>query len=115
MSGIIKNNQINAGNEVTVLKAALASNTGNVTPLRRREPSNTNFGAAIQSSASRHDASVRAVAARYDNFQDALLPMVLASGVTGDAAVAVADAIQANPALKAQAERAFQRAQLTSL
>jgi len=115
MSGIIKNNEATALNQTTTLRAVVASDTGNVTPLRRRELGTTNYGAAVQSSVSRHDASVRAVASRYDNFKDALLPMVLASGVTGEAAVAVAEAIQANPALKAQAERAFQRAQLSSL
>ena len=56
---------------------------------------------------------VRAVAKNFNNFDDALLPMVLASGVSGEAAASVADAIKGNPALKAQAERAFQRADST--
>lgn len=86
---------------------------GTVTSLRQRSESTT-FGAAV-TAADRHDAGVRAVAARYGSFEDALLPMVLASGVSGDAAIAVAEAIQANPALRAQAERAFQRAQLSSV
>lgn len=72
------------------------------------------YGAAVETS-SRYDTGVRAVAARYDNFEDALLPMVLASGVTGDAAVKVAEAIQANPALRAQAERAYQRAHMNAV
>ena len=59
---------------------------------------------------SRHEDGVRAVAKNYANFDEALLPMVLASGVSGEAAASVAEAIMGNPALKAQAERAFQRA-----
>ena len=58
---------------------------------------------------------MRAVARNYDSFEDALLPMVLASGVSGDAASSVAEAIMGNPALKAQAERAFQRARLNAV
>lgn len=70
--------------------------------------------AAVEAPRSRHEAGVRAVAGNYDNFEDALLPMVLASGVSGEAAASVAEAIMGNPALKAQAERAFQRARLHS-
>jgi hypothetical protein len=64
---------------------------------------------------SRHEDGVRAVARNFDNFDDALLPMVLASGVSGEAAASVAEAILGNPALKAQAERAFQRARLSAV
>ncbi len=64
---------------------------------------------------SRHENGVRAVARNFDNFDDALLPMVLASGVSGEAAASVAEAIKGNPALKAQAERAFQRARLNAV
>lgn len=71
-------------------------------------------GNSVEAPRSRHEAGVRAVAANYDNFEDALLPMVLASGVSGEAASSVAEAIMGNPALKAQAERAFQRARLHS-
>ena len=73
----------------------------------------TGFAAAsIEAPRSRHESGVRAVARTYDNFDDALLPMVLASGVSGEAATSVAEAIKGNPALKAQAERAFNRARL---
>jgi len=61
---------------------------------------------------SKHETGVRSVAKLYDNFQEALVPMVLASGVSGAAAGAVAEAIKGNPALLAQAERAFQRARI---
>lgn len=61
---------------------------------------------------SRHEVGVRAVARAFDSFDDALIPMVLASGVAGEAAASVADAIKSSPALRAQAERAFERARL---
>jgi uncharacterized protein YcsI (UPF0317 family) len=77
-------------------------------------PAGATFGTAVETS-SPHAAGVRSIAARYDNFDDALLPMVLASGVTGQAAVAVAEAVRKNPVLLAQAERAFQRAQLSTV
>lgn len=64
---------------------------------------------------SRHESGVRAIARNYSSFEDALLPMVLASGVAGDAAASVAEAILGNPALKAQAERAFQRARINAV
>jgi hypothetical protein len=76
----------------------------------------TSFGAArIEAPRSRHENGVRAVAQNYGNFEDALLPMVLASGVSGEAAASVAEAIMGNPALKAQAERAFQRARVNAV
>jgi hypothetical protein len=76
----------------------------------------TSYGAAsVETPRSRHETGVRAVARNYDSFEDALLPMVLASGVSGEAAASVAEAIMGNPALKAQAERAFQRARLSSV
>lgn len=71
--------------------------------------------ASVEGPRSRHETGVRAVARNYDSFEDALLPMVLASGVSGDAASSVAEAIMGNPALKAQAERAFQRARLNAV
>lgn len=71
--------------------------------------------AAAEAPRSRHESGVRAVARAYDRFEDALLPMVLASGVSGEAAASVSDAIMGNPALRAQAERAFQRARLDSV
>ena len=76
----------------------------------------TGYGAStIETPRSRHESGVRAVARNFDNFDDALLPMVLASGVSGEAAASVAEAILGNPALKAQAERAFQRARLSAV
>lgn len=76
----------------------------------------TAYGAAsVEAPRSKHETGVRAVARNYDNFEEALLPMVLASGVSGEAAASVAEAIMGNPALKAQAERAFQRARLSAV
>lgn len=69
----------------------------------------------VEAPRSRHESGVRAVAQNYASFEDALLPMVLASGVSGEAASSVAEAIMGNPALKAQAERAFQRARLNAV
>jgi hypothetical protein len=71
--------------------------------------------AAGEAPRSRHETGVRAVARNYESFEDALLPMVLASGVSGEAAASVAEAIMGNPALKAQAERAFQRARINAV
>lgn len=71
--------------------------------------------ASVEGGRSRHETGVRAVARNYANFEEALLPMVLASGVSGEAAASVAEAIMGNPALKAQAERAFQRARLNAV
>lgn len=71
--------------------------------------------ASAETPRSRHESGVRAVARNYASFDEALLPMVLASGVSGEAAASVAEAIMGNPALKAQAERAFQRARLSAV
>ena len=57
-----------------------------------------------------HEAGIRAIAQQFTAFHEALLPMVLASGVSGEAAASVVKAIQGNPALLAQAERAFDKA-----
>jgi hypothetical protein len=75
----------------------------------------TRFGSTIETPAQRSEASVRAIATEYATFEEALLPMVLASGVTGEAAVAVAAAVEANPVLRAQAERAWQKARMAAL
>lgn len=74
----------------------------------------TSYAAAssVEGTRSRHEQGVRVIARNYDSFEDALVPMVLASGVSGEAASAVAGAIRNNPALRAQAERAFQRARM---
>lgn len=70
---------------------------------------------SIEAPRSRHESGVRAVARNYSSFEDALLPMVLASGVSGESAASVAEAIMGNPALRAQAERAFQRARISAV
>lgn len=89
---------------------------GQVTPTAPSASPATAYGAAaVESPRSRHEGGVRAVARNYENFEDALLPMVLASGVSGEAAASVAEAIKGNPALRAQAERAFQRARLSAV
>ncbi len=76
----------------------------------------TGYGAAAAMPENTQDVrSVRAVALQYDRFEDALLPMVLASGVKGDAAVAAAEAILSNPALLAQAEKAYARARISAV
>lgn len=85
-------------------------------PATTARAATTGYGAtSIESPRSRHEAGVRAVARNYSNFEEALLPMVLASGVSGEAAASVAEAIMGNPALKAQAERAFQRARINAV
>jgi hypothetical protein len=104
------------GHLAVVETAAAVSTTSNTTTTRTRASGGASFGAPIERAAgARHAAGVRAIATQYPNFEEALLPMVLASGVGGDAAVAVADAIMNNPNLRAQAERAFQRARLTAV
>lgn len=82
----------------------------NVTPMHRNREAATTYGAGIRTSASRYERSVTAVAARYEHFEDAVLPMVLASGVAGDAAIKVAASIMANDSLRAQAEAAHRQA-----
>ena len=82
---------------------------------QQRDAAQTRYAAMGEAPRSRHESGVRAVAQNFANFEDALLPMVLASGVSGEAAASVAEAIKGNPALKAQAERAFQRARLNAV
>lgn len=55
--------------------------------------------------------SVRRVASSYRSFDEALLPMVYASGLAGEAAAAVVSAIRNNDGLRAQAERAYRQSQ----
>lgn len=66
----------------------------------------------IEGARSRTELGVRSVARAYENFDDALLPMIHASGVKGESAAIVVEAIRKNPTLRAQAERAFQRARI---
>jgi hypothetical protein len=77
---------------------------------------NTAYAAAAgqtgEAARTRHEQGVRAVARAYDNLNEALIPMVLASGVSGEQAPRVAEAIRSNPALLAQAEKAFTRARI---
>lgn len=96
-------------------EAAPLKNTS-VGPARGMRNVSTSLGSpTVEAARSRHETGVRAVAQKYATFEDALLPMVLASGVSGEAAGSVADAIMGNPALKAQAERAFKRARMTAV
>ncbi len=67
------------------------------------------WGMTPQATHARRSASVASVAAGTTTFDQALLPMVLATGVSGKAAVAVAEAIKSNPDLYAQAERAWKQ------
>lgn len=64
---------------------------------------------------SSHEQGIRAVARQHPSFEAALVDMVRASGVSPSNADSVARAILGNPALKAQAERAFQRARLDAV
>lgn len=66
----------------------------------------------VEGARSRHETNVRAIARSYDNFEDALLPMVQASGVAGRSAIVVAETIRNSRVLRDQAERAFQRARM---
>lgn len=92
------------------VNATQATEHANVTPLHRARTTTTSYGAGITASKSRHERSVTAVAARYERFEDAILPMVLASGVTGDAAIKVAESIMSNTPLRNQAEAAHRQA-----
>jgi hypothetical protein len=96
-------------------RAIGASPVGRVDATSVGRSAATGYGASIETPRSRHEAGVRVVARNYESFEDALLPMVLASGVSGEAAAHVADAILGNPALKAQAERAFRTARLNAV
>jgi hypothetical protein len=81
----------------------------------RRTPAGTNYNAGhMEAPRSSHEAGIRAVARQFHAFDEALLPMVLASGVSGEAAASVVAAIKSNPALLAQAERAFDKARVTT-
>ena len=113
MSANIRGNDTSNVNRVGHL-AIVTSNDTIASATQTQQSTGATFGAAVQTS-NRHTNSVRAIAAAYDTFEDALLPMVLASGVTGDAAVAAADAIMNNPVLRAQAERAYSRARLNAV
>lgn len=75
----------------------------------------TSFGAPIIEAKSRYSKDVSVVANQYSSFDDALLPMVLATGVSGDAALHVVDAIRNNDALRDQAQRAFQKSRMQAV
>lgn len=79
-----------------------------------RSSGGTSFGAPIVET-SRYSKDVSVVANQYSSFDDALLPMVLATGVTGDAALNVCEAIRNNEALRAQAQRAFQKSRMSAV
>jgi hypothetical protein len=111
------NNVNNSGtttNVAGIQQAARAYGGGSVTDLYPRaavSSARTTYAAA-QRAENHFDSHVRNVAARYtpDQFKEALLPMVLASGVKPHAAGPVVDAILSNPNLLAQAKKAFNRA-----
>lgn len=110
---------VEGGASISTNATSAASRAIGSDPVTRVNPTSIGRAAATGYSAaageaprSKQDAGVRAVARNYSQFEDALLPMVLASGVAGEAAATVAEAIMGNPALKAQAERAFQRARI---
>jgi hypothetical protein len=112
---------VEGGASISTNSTSAATRAIGTDPVLRASAPAPAFGAptayatnSVEGPRSRHEAGVRAVAANYENFEDALLPMVLASGVSGEAASSVAEAIMGNPALRAQAERAFQRARLHS-
>lgn len=56
--------------------------------------------------------AVKAAARKHASFDDALLPMVRAAGLSGNAALQAADAIRGNMALRDEAERAYYRSRL---
>lgn len=102
----------NPGTTASIAHAAAAASSAgvsNVTQLRPRSAQATSYGEAVKTS-NRHETSVKAVAAKYERFEDALLPMVLASGVTGEAAIKVAESIMASDPLRNQAETAHRLA-----
>ena len=84
-------------------------------PVARRMNTTAYSTLDAQGPRSRHELGVRAVARDAVNFEDALHDMVRASGVREENAGHVAAAILGNPALKAQAERAFQRARIDAV
>ena len=75
----------------------------------------TGYSRPAHAASSPQETGVRAVARMYDNFEDAVLPMVLASGVSGDTAERVAQAIMNVPALRKQAEGAFRAARIEAV
>jgi hypothetical protein len=96
---------------LAVVKAEQAAGMDPIRPnsqTARRTTAGVSYGSAV-GIRSKEKADIRAVALRYDDFETAVLPMVLASDRTlsGKAAVAVAHAILGNDQLRAQAERAF--------
>lgn len=84
-------------------------------PVARRMNSTAYSTLDAQGPRSRHELGVRAVARDAASFEDALFDMVCASGVSRENAEGVTCAILGNPALKAQAERAFQRARIDAV
>ena len=80
--------------------------------LQRRQASATFVSQNHETPRTRHEGGVIAVAQQYNTFEEALLPMVLASGVKGEAAAAIAKAIKSQPALLQQAENAYRHARM---
>lgn len=91
------------------------SDTTGVQPYRT---TGVSYGAAVSGFRRQRElADVRSVALRYDTFEEAVLPMVLASdrSLSGEVAVRVADAVMGNERLRAQAERAYHKARLSAI
>ncbi|MCW2960417.1 MAG: hypothetical protein JWM90_804 [Thermoleophilia bacterium] len=105
------------GTDLTSASREAAAVLRPVANVHRANSAMTAYGAAsgLEAPRSRHESGVRAVARDSADFESALLPMVLASGVSGESATAIRNAILNNPALKAEAERAFQRARIESV
>lgn len=104
------------GTDLTSASREAAAVLRPVANVHRANAAMTAYGAAsVEAPRSRHESGVRAVARDAVDFEAALLPMVLASGVSGESATAIRNAILNNPALKAEAERAFQRARIESV
>ena len=75
----------------------------------------TGYDSTTGKAATPRESGVSAVARMYDTFEQAVLPMVLASGVSGETAVRVAEAIMNVPALRKQAEGAFRAARVSAV
>lgn len=98
-----------AGGPAAAEAAAPASQT------RPTGGTGTAYGRPIETGRPSHEMGVRAVACMFQTFEEALLPMVLASGVAGEAAPRVAEAIMSSPAMRKQAEAAFRTARVSAV
>lgn len=93
---------------VTYVDFRAATSTGTLSSTAAA--SNVAYGAALTNPDQKRIDGVDSIAARFPDFDSALVPMVLASGVDARAAFEVANAIRSNPNLLAQAQRAYEQA-----